>query len=87
MTTRRPIAVRPAIDRRHLCAVDTKDSARCEREIERDAALWLYAWSYDALRPTGEHLAARLTSPPVFRPGKRVGRIPRHSRRQRKSHD
>jgi hypothetical protein len=83
MTTDRPIAIGPAGERRRsLPAPDATDApSGGDRDRERAAALWLYAWSYDALRPTGELLAARLTTPAVLRPGKRVGR---HSpRRQR----
>jgi len=79
VTTNRPIAIRPALDRRRsLSAPDATGPARDERDDER-AALWLYAWSYEALRPTGGLLAARLTTPAVLRPGKRVGHL---SRRQ-----
>jgi hypothetical protein len=80
MTTDRPTAIRPAVDRRRSRSEpDATDPARGERE--RAAALWLYAWSYEALRPTGELLAARLATPAVLRPGKRVGRL--SPRRQR----
>ena len=83
MTTKRPIPTTPALDRRRRrSAHDTTDPTRREREHERAAAQWLYAWSYEALRPTGELLAARLTTPAVLRPG-RVGRVsPRTRRRQ-----
>jgi len=57
------------------------DPARGERDHEQADARWLYAWSYDALRPTGERLAARLTAPAVLRPG-RVGRVSRRARRR-----
>jgi non-ribosomal peptide synthetase component F len=59
-----------------------RDADRVERHRERAAALWLYTWSYEALRPTGELLAARLTTPAVLRPGKRVGRLSPHRQRQ-----
>jgi len=76
VTTDRPTAIRPAVDRRRSRAEpDATDPARGERDRERAAALWLYAWSYEALRPTGEFLAARLATPAVLRPGKRVGRL------------
>jgi hypothetical protein len=29
------------------------------------AAAWLYAWAYDALRPTVDPLAARIASAPI----------------------
>ena len=74
MTTKRPIPTTPALDRRGRSAHDTTDPARGERDHERAAAQWLYAWSYEALRPTGELLAARLTTPAVLRPGT-VGRV------------
>ena len=79
MTTKRPTPTTPALDRRHgRSAQDTTD----ERERERAAAQWLYAWSYEALRPTGELLAARLTTPAVLRPGT-IGRVsPRTRHRQ-----
>ena len=67
MTTKRPIPTTPALDRpRERSTHDTTG----EREHERAAAQWLYAWSYEALRPTGELLAARLTTPAVLRPGR-----------------
>jgi hypothetical protein len=76
MTTRRPIATRPPLDRRRLLSgPDAPDPAGDERDHDRAAARWLYEWSYDALRPTGELLAARLTSPAVLRPGSRATRI------------
>ena len=77
MTTKRPTPTTPALDRRRgRSAHDTT-----ERDHEQAAAQWLYAWSYEALRPTGELLAARLTTP-VLRPGT-IGRVsPRTRRRQ-----
>ena len=76
MTTRRPIATTPAPDRRRRrSGHDTTTPAR-ERDHEQADARWLYAWSYNALRPTGELLAARLSAPAVLRPGK-VGRTRR----------
>jgi len=60
------------------------DAARGERDHEQADARWLYAWSYDALRPTGELLAARLTTPAAVRPG-RVGRVSRRARRRHTS--
>ena len=81
MTTKRPIAITPASDRRRRrSGHDTTDPAR-ERDREQADARWLYAWSYDALRPTGERLAARLTAPAVLRPSK-VGRVSRRNRRR-----
>ena len=67
MTTKRSIPTTPALDRRReRSAHDTTG----DREQERAAAQWLYAWSHEALRPTGELLAARLTNPrrPSTRP-------------------
>ncbi len=86
MTTKRPIATRPALDRRRRrrAGHDTTDPARGERDQEQADARWLYAWSYDALRPTGELLATRLTTPTVLRPG-RVGRVSPRTRRRRTS--
>ncbi len=81
MTTKRPIATRPALDRsRGRSGHDATHPARGELDQEQAAAQWLYAWSYDALRPTGELFAARLTTPAVLRPGTRVS--PRTRRRQ-----
>ena len=83
MSPKRPAAVRPALDRsRSLLTPDPADPAdgQHQHDHERDAALWLYAWSHDALRPTGELLAARLTTRAVIRPGRRVGRISPRSR-------
>ena len=69
MTTKRPTKPRPALDRhRGRPRHETTDPTRRERDHERAAARWLYAWSYDALRPTGELFAARLTPPPSFDP-------------------
>ena len=78
MTTRRPIATRPPLDRRpSLSEPDAPEPAGDERDHELAAARWLYEWSYDALRPTGELLAARLTSPPSFdQVGKQPGSRP-----------
>ena len=82
MTTKRPTPTTPALDRRGRSTHDTTDPTHREREHERAAAQWLYAWSYEALRPTGELLAARLTTPAVLRPGT-IGRVsPRTRRRQ-----
>jgi hypothetical protein len=84
MTTKRPTAIRPALDRRSSPpAPGAADATRGERDDELADALWLYAWSCDALRPTGELLRARVTTPAVLRPGSRIGRIsPRNRRRQ-----
>ena len=71
MTTKRPIAIRPALAL--ISGPDATDPARAERDHEPAAALWLYAWSYDALRPTGELLAARLTTPAVASTGQESG--------------
>jgi hypothetical protein len=81
MTPERPIAVRPGLDRRRSpIRPDTSDPARGEQDEEHAAALWLYAWSHDALRPTGELLARRLTA--LLRPGSPVARIsPRNRHR------
>ena len=58
-TTKRPIPTTPALDRRRgRSAHDTTG----DREQERAAAQWLYAWSHEALRPTGEFPAARLSA-------------------------
>jgi hypothetical protein len=82
MTTKRPIATRPAPDRRQRrSGHDTTDPAHREREHEQADARWLYAWSYDALRPTGELLAARLTTPAALRPV-RLGRVSPRTRRR-----
>ena len=76
MTQKRPIAVNPGLDRRRsLIRPDTSDPAHVEHDDEHAAALWLYAWSHDALRPTGELLARRLTAPFLLRPGSKVARI------------
>jgi hypothetical protein len=72
MTPKRPIAVRPGLGRRRsLVRPDTSDPARVVQDDVHAAALWLYAWSHDALRPTGELLARRLTAPFSLRPGSR----------------
>ena len=82
MTTKRPIPTTPALDRRRgRSAHNPTDPAHGEREHERADAQWLYAWSYEALRPTGELLAARLTTPAVLRPGA-VGRVSPRTRRR-----
>lgn len=77
MTQKRPIAVSPGLDRRRsLIRPDTSDHPdRVEHDHEHAAALWLYAWSHDALRPTGELLARRLTAPFLLRPGSKLARI------------
>jgi hypothetical protein len=84
MTTNRPTAITPARNGRPSpLAPDATDPARGELDDELAAALWLYAWSHDALRPTGEILAARLSTPPVLGPGRRLGRLsPRDRPRQ-----
>ena len=81
MTTKRPIPTTPALGR--LRGRSTHDTSG-EREQERAAAQWLYAWSYEALRPPGELLAARLTTPVVLRPGT-IGRVSPHTRRRQAS--
>jgi len=84
MTTKRTIPTPPAPDRRRRRSRhDTTDPAR-ERDHEQADAQWLYAWSHDALQPTGELLAARLTTPAVLRPG-RVGRVSHLTRRRHTS--
>jgi hypothetical protein len=81
MTPKRPIAVGPSRDcRRSLVRPDTSDPARGEQDDEYAAALWLYAWSHDAMRPTGELLARRLTAPFLLRPGSTVARISPNNR-------
>jgi len=76
MSPTRPIAVRPAIDRRRLLSWrDALEPVGNARDQEQAAAAWLYAWSYEALRPTGELLAERLARPVVVRPARRVRRI------------
>jgi hypothetical protein len=74
MTPKRPTGVssRGLDRRRSLTGPDATDLARAERDHERADAQWLYAWSYDALRPTGELLASRITSPAVLRPGSKA---------------
>ena len=85
MTTKRPIATRPAPNhRRRRSRHDPTEPARRERDHEQADARWLYAWSHDALRPTGELLAARLTTPAALRPGK-VGRGSPRTRRRHTS--
>jgi hypothetical protein len=87
MTTKRPIPTTPALDRRRgRSGHDTTDPARGERDHERADAQWLYAWSYEALRPTGELLAARVTTPAVLRPGT-IGRVSSRTRRRQTSPD
>ena len=76
MTPKRPIVLRPGLDRRRsLIRPDTSDPASGEQDDEHADALWLYAWSHDALRTTGELLARRLTAPFLLRPGSKVARI------------
>ncbi|MGZ6639851.1 MAG: hypothetical protein ACXVII_44435 [Solirubrobacteraceae bacterium] len=85
MTTKRPVPTTPAPDRRRgRSAHDATDPARAERDHDRADARWLYAWSYDALRPTGELLAARLTTPAILRPST-IGRVSRRTRRRQTS--
>jgi hypothetical protein len=84
MTPKRPAGIshRGLDRRRSLTAPDATDLARGERDHERADARWLYAWSYDALQPTGELLARRLTTPARLRPGRRPGVISPGSRRR-----
>ncbi len=83
MSEKRPGAVRPALGRRRsLSPRDRTDPAGGQRDDERDDAVWLYAWSHDALQPTGELLAARVTRRAVIRPGSRVARISPGGRRR-----
>jgi len=82
-TTVRQIAIRPAVERRRSPPrPDATDAPGGERDREQAAALWLYAWSHEALRPTGELLAERLTTPTALRPGKRIGRLSARRPRQ-----
>jgi hypothetical protein len=87
MTPRRPtgISSRGLDRRRSLTGPDATDLARGERDHEPADARWLYAWSYDALQPTGELLARRLTTPARFRPGRRLGVISPGGRRRQTS--
>jgi hypothetical protein len=75
MTPRRPTGVssRGLDRRRSLTGPDATGVARGERDHERADARWLYAWSYNALRPTGELLARRVTTPALLQPGRRLG--------------
>jgi hypothetical protein len=84
MSAKRPVAARPVlVYSRPVSRREATNPAGGQHDDER-AARWLYAWSHDALRPTGELLAARLTSRAVVRPGRRVGRVsPGRSRRPR----
>ena len=85
MTTKRPIPTTPAPDRRRGGQRTTRQTRPVrERDHERADARWLYAWSYDALRPTGELLAARLTTPAILRPST-IGRVSRRTRRRQTS--
>jgi hypothetical protein len=83
MTPKRPTggSSRGLDRRRSLTGPDATDLARGERDHERADAQWLYAWSYDALRPTGELLARRVTTPALLRPGSRLGVISPGNRR------
>jgi hypothetical protein len=82
MSAKRPGEVRPALGRRRsLPRRDMTDPAGGQREDEQ-AAVWLYVWSDAALHPTGELLAARVTSRAVVRPGSKVAPILPHSRRR-----
>jgi hypothetical protein len=76
MSGDRPIAVRRAVSRRRL----THDAP--QREHDRADAVWLYEWSHAALRPTGDLLAARVTSPAVLRPSRKVSHISQRRRKQ-----
>ena len=78
MTMKRRSATTPASDRRRQRSGHDTTDPTGERVDEQADARWLYAWSYDALRPTGGLLAARLTTPPVLRPGK-AGRTRRRT--------
>ena len=79
---KRPGTKRPALGRRRSPSrPNATHPADRERNDERDA-LWLYAWSYEALHPTGELLAQRVTRRAVVRPGRRVARISRGNRRR-----
>ena len=60
MRAKRPAARPVLVYSRPVSRRGVTDAGSAQREDER-AALWLYAWSHDALRPTGEPLAARLT--------------------------
>ena len=85
MTTKRPIATRPAPTAARGGQRTTRQTrAPSERDHGRADTRWLSAWSYDALRPTGELLAARLTTPAALRPG-RVGRVSPRTRRRHTS--
>jgi hypothetical protein len=87
MTPKRPTGVSSSgLDRRRsLTAPGATDLARGARDHERADARWLYAWSYDALQPTGELLARRVTTPALLRPGRRLGVIAPGNRRRQTS--
>jgi hypothetical protein len=56
-------AVRAALnDGRSLAEVEARLLAGADPNGEVAAAAWLYAWAYDALRPTADPLAARIAS-------------------------
>jgi hypothetical protein len=56
-------AVRVALnDGRSLAELEATVLAGADPNGEVAAAAWLYAWAYDALRPTVDPLAARIAS-------------------------
>jgi hypothetical protein len=59
-------AVRVALnDGRSLAELESTVLAGADPNGEVAAAAWLYAWAYDALRPTVDPLAARIASAPI----------------------
>jgi hypothetical protein len=72
MSTKRPVAVRGVLKHNgSLASLRRADPTPADREDERSAAAWLYHWSYEQLRPSGEVLAARVTRPTVALPTRR----------------
>ena len=80
MTTSSPIPADPLRTAAGGGRHDTTDRARGERDHEQADARWLYVWSYDALRPTGELLPPRAWPARRLPSTGRVGRVsPSHS--------
>jgi hypothetical protein len=62
MIPKRPVVARDGLDDRNRSSgpLGATSRAGCDRDDDLDDAVWLYAWSHDALHPTGKAVADRV---------------------------
>jgi hypothetical protein len=62
MIPERPVAMRDSLGDRNRSSepLGARNLAGCDRDDDLDDAVWLYAWSHDALHPIGEAVVDRV---------------------------